>query len=136
MGVVILSSELSSCLLRRNPVVLTMREFFMSNDGNVSFTPIPFPFSPFQKKPLSFTTIVLLFIYLLVFLHSLCRREFLFFTICFFLFSFSYLTSFYFHIFSWWIVGAFTFSLFCLFFVLFFRGASEVAGIRFFFCTL
>jgi len=105
----------------------------MSNDGNVSFTPIHFPFSPFQKKTLSFTTIVLLFISLLVFLHNLCRREFPLFCKMFF-FSFLIFCLFLFSYFLTVDCWCFYFSpsFFAFSFYFFLPGASEVAGIRFF----
>jgi len=60
--------------------LLAIREFDMSNDGDVSFTPIPvsffFFFSPFQKKrdPLSQRSLFSLLLFS-VFLHNLCRQE-------------------------------------------------------------
>lgn len=116
-----------SCLLRRNPVVLAMREFFMSNDGNVSFTPIPFPFSSFQKNPLSFTTIVLLF---WSFFTACVDGSSSFLQYVFFLFLISYLFLFsYFLMVDCW---CFTFSLFCLFFV-FFEERARLLVYAFFF---
>lgn len=102
----------------------------MSNDGNVSFTPIPFPFSPFPKEtPLFYNDRSSLF--------GLSSQLVptgvpLFYNMFFFLFLFYILPLFIF-IFSHGGLLVLYFFPLLPFLCFFFRGASEVAGIRFFF---